>query len=89
MTSLPAHVRSVALPSRPKEPSVFGKSIDSIKVSVPESVKYDLQVEAQRLGMTVSEFIRRSLEIRLYGEFHVSHLAALRVAAVAGNMVRK
>jgi hypothetical protein len=64
--------------SRSATPDPFGKVSSEVKVGLPEEVRDHLAGLAALDGQTVSEYMRRVIEIHLYGELAMTRLWARR-----------
>lgn len=65
--------------------------LGSFDAKLPETACHselvdELRVMAARLGLTASEFIRTTMEVRVYGLEHVVSLQAKRLQRIAGNI---
>jgi hypothetical protein len=68
---------------------LYGKRTERVKISLAPLTKELAHKEAQRLNLTLPEFIDQVIAARVHGIDHVVHDISRRVLAVAGNGVNK
>lgn len=75
----------MSLESRSNSSNPLGKLTAEIpKMKVSEETKEILELEARKVGMTLTEFARSVLEVRAHGFDMVARLQADRLRVVAG-----
>jgi hypothetical protein len=75
--------------SRPTGTPLYGKRSVREKISFSPLTKELAKKEAQRLNLTLSEFVDQLVCIRVHGIDHVHHDIAQRLNDVAGNGAKK
>ena len=75
--------------SRPTGTPLYGKRTERVKISLAPLTKELAQKEAQRLNLTLPEFIDQVVAVRVHGIDHVRHDIAHRLDDVAGNWAKK
>jgi len=70
--------------ARPRSSNVLGKLTENVQIRMDEQTSDELDRLACNAGMSVAEFLRELVMIRVYGQEHMARLHKMRLAAVAG-----